>query len=149
MARIHLGKWMEEKDHTIQPLKRKFAQQQDVVTQQVEKMQKLEEYIRIQEEYFADRISESTLQTTVAHKEHQKENERLENADLTKNWAELKVKYEKKKLALLVAEANLLFQQETTNARVSKLRRELAQCEATMGKEKVRLSLKAYKRKSL
>ena len=87
---------MEAKDHDIQQLKRKLEQHQDVATQQEEQMQELEEYIRIQEEYFADRISESTLQTAVAQEEHQKEKERLEsiNADLTKICVELEVKYE-------------------------------------------------------
>ena len=65
MAKIDLGKWMEAKDHAIQQLKRKLAQQ-DVVTQQVEQMQELEEYIRIQEDYFAGRMFESILQETVA-----------------------------------------------------------------------------------
>ena len=86
MAKIDLGKWMEAKDHVIQQLKRKLAQHQNVVTQQVEQMHDLEEYTQIQMEYFLDRISKSTLQTAVAHEEHQKEKERLEaiNANLTK-----------------------------------------------------------------
>ena len=65
-------------------------------------------------EYFAHQISESTLQTVVEHEEHHKEKERLEsiNADLTKNGAGLEAKYEQKRLALLVAEANLMFVQE-------------------------------------
>ena len=50
----------------IQQLKRKLAQEQDVVTQQVDQMQELEEYIRIQEDYFAGRMFESILQATVA-----------------------------------------------------------------------------------
>ena len=110
MARIDLGKWMDAKDRVIQQLKKKLAQQQDVVAQQVEQMQELEEYIQIQEEYFADRMTESILQTTMAHEEHKKEKERLEaiNADLTKNCVELEVKYEQKKLSSLVAEANLM-----------------------------------------
>ena len=110
MAKIDLGKWMEVKDHDIQQLKRKLEQHQDVATQQEEQMQELEEYIWIQEEYFADRMTESILQTTMAHEEHKKEKERLEaiNADLTKNCVELEVKYEQKKLSSLVAEANLM-----------------------------------------
>ena len=86
MAKIDLGKWMEAKDHAIQPLKTKLAEQYDVVAQRVQQMQELEQYIRIQEEYFSDRISKSILQTTLAHEEHQKEKERLEaiNANLTK-----------------------------------------------------------------
>ena len=50
----------------IQQLKRKLAQEQDVVTQQVDQMQELEEYIRIQEDSFAGRMFESILQATVA-----------------------------------------------------------------------------------
>ena len=57
----------------------------------------------------------------------------------------------KKRFPLLIAEANLTSVQETTNTQIFALRRDLAtdQYETTMGKEKVRLSLKAYKRKSL
>ena len=65
-ARTHSSKWMAAKDHAIQQLKRKLAQEQDVVTQQVDQMQELEEYIRIQEDYFAGRMFESILQETVA-----------------------------------------------------------------------------------
>ena len=110
MAKIDLGKWMDAKDRVIQQLKKKLAQQQDVVAQQVEQMQELEEYIRIQEDYFADQMSESILQETVVQEEHQQERERLHatNADLTKFCAKIEVKYEHKWLALLVAEANLM-----------------------------------------
>ena len=91
-------------------------------------MQELEEYIRIQEDYFADQMSESILQETVVQEEHQQEREQLHatNADLTKFCAKIEVKYEHKWLALLVAEANLMSAQETTNTKISKLRRDLA-----------------------
>ena len=65
-------------------------------------MQELEEYIRIQEDYFAGRMFESILQATVAQEEHQHERERLQvaNADLTKNCAKLEVKYEQKEVPI-------------------------------------------------
>ena len=53
---------MEVKDHAIQQVKRKLVQQQDVDVQQGEKMQNLEDYIRIQEDYFAEQMSGSILQ---------------------------------------------------------------------------------------
>ena len=105
LARNDLSKWIEAKDHAIQQLKRKLAQQQDVAVQQTEQMQELEDYIRIQEDYFAERMSESILESTVAQEEHNHEKERLqaENANLLKICAETEVNYEQKRLGLLVA----------------------------------------------
>ena len=96
LARNDLGKWMEAKDHAIQQWKRKLAQQQDVAIQQIEQMQELEDYIRIQEDYFAERMSESILHAIVAQKEHNHGKERLqvENENLINIFAEIEVKYE-------------------------------------------------------
>ena len=96
LARNDLGKWMEAKDHAIQQWKRKLAQQQDVAIQQIEQMQELEDYIRIQEDYFAERMSESILQATIAQEKHNHEKKRLhaDNENLIKICAEIEVKYE-------------------------------------------------------
>ena len=120
--------------------------------QQEEKVQELEEYIQIQEDYFAKKMSKSILQQAVTHEAHEKETEQLEsvNTNLTRICAELEVKYEEKRLALLIAEAKLMSEKGSTEARISERHRELtvAQYRATLGKEKVCDILKAHKLKS-
>ena len=57
-------KWLDAKDDAIQLLKRRLAQQRDETKHQEEKVQELEEYIWIQEDYFMEQMSETELQTT-------------------------------------------------------------------------------------
>ena len=61
-------------------------------------------------------MSESILQATEAQEEHNHDKERLqtENANLIKLCAETEVKYELKRLALIVVEANVISVQEST-----------------------------------
>ena len=95
----------------------------------------------IQEDYFAERMSESILHAIVAQKEHNHGKERLqvENENLINIFAEIEVKYEQKRLSLLVAKANVMLVQETTKHTISDLRRELATTQYTtsMGTKKV------------
>ena len=92
-------------------------------------------------DYFAERMSESILHAIVAQKEHNHGKERLqvENENLINIFAEIEVKYEQKRLSLLVAKANVMLVQETTKHTISDLRRELATTQYTtsMGTKKV------------
>ena len=105
-----------------------MAQQQDETKQHEEKVQELEEYIRIQEDYFVEQITETELQTFDIREAHEKEKEclNLVNVDLTRICTKLEVKYEKKRLELLVAETKLITKQVSAEACITKLRKELA-----------------------
>ena len=94
-------------------------------------------------------MSESILQPTVAQEENHHEKVRLhtENADLIKIGAETEVKYEQRRQTLLVAEANLMSLQETRD--LIQFSTYVESYNLVYRKEKVRLILKAHKRKSL
>ena len=89
----------------------------------------------------------------MAQEEHNHKKKWLlaKNENLIKICEETEFKYEQKRLALLVAEANVMLVQETTKHVISDLRRELATTQYTtsMGTEKVWVILKAHKRKAL
>ena len=86
----------------------------------------MEVYSHIQKEHYADQMAQFVLKKS--------ENE------LTKNYSELEAKYEQKRLALLVAEAKLQFDQGSAKVRLAEMRKALA----TM-QYKVRLILSTHK----
>ena len=49
LAKTKVGKWLDAKDDLIQQLHRKLAQQQEATRQNVEQVEELEEYVKIQE----------------------------------------------------------------------------------------------------
>ena len=63
----------------------------------------------------------------------------------------MQVKYEKKRLELLVGEAKLIQAEGSTNAQITKLRKALASTyyQVSMGEEKVRSIIKGHKLKTL
>ena len=83
--------------------------------------------------------------------EQQKETLDSANRELMKICAQLYVKYEVKCLALLVTDAKLMAEQESADARIMDMRKELAmmQYKVSMGEEKVRRILLVHKEKML
>ena len=114
-----------------------------------ERVAELKLYILVQEEYYADQMLESALQTTEMHMEYTQQRAKLEfeKSELTRKVKVLEAKYEEKRLVLLVAEAKLMSDQGLVNARLVEMRKELAtmQYKVSMGEEKERLILRAHK----
>ena len=52
---------MDAKDDAIQDLKQEIEQQTEDTKQEKEKVEELEEYVRIQEEHYADQLSKLVL----------------------------------------------------------------------------------------
>ena len=150
-AKNEIGKWLDVKNNTIQWLKGQLAHQQDQTNQQIEQVHELEEYISIQENYFADQMSMTELQKEATQEAHEEEKRHLESVitDLRTICTELEVKYEKKWLELQVAKAKLMQIEGSTNMQIAELRKELvvAQYQVSMGEEKVWLIIKAHKSK--
>ena len=109
---------MEAKDNGIQQLKQQLAQQQEENRQRAEQILEIEEYVRIQEDYFVNPMAEAELQTNATQEVHKEEKQQLEsaNTNLQKRCIELEARYEKKRLDLLVAEAKLMQAEGGTNA---------------------------------
>ena len=124
-----------------QQLERKLAQQQDETKQHEEKVQEFEEYIRIQDDYFEEQISEIELHTADIREAHEKGNKYLHSvdADLTRIFTEFDAKYEKTWVELLVGEAKLMTLQGSADVHIAELCKELAatQYQVNMGEEKV------------
>ena len=153
LAKTEINKWLDANDDAIQQLKRQLAQQQDEVRQQLEQTQELKEYICIHEDYFVEQMAKAELQKFVMQTEHDEEKQQLESANinLETNCTEMEVKYEKKRLELLVVEAKLMQAEGSTNAQIVELRKGLvvAQYHVSIGKEKVQPIVKAPKLKTL
>ena len=89
----------------------------------------------------------------MAQEEHNHKKKWLlaKNENLIKICEETEFKYEQKRLALLVAEANVMLVQETMKHTNFDLRRELATTQyiASMVTQEVRVILKAHEKKAL
>ena len=83
------------------------------------------------------------------HMEHEQHKAQLDldKKELAKKYNGLEAKYEEKRLALLVAEVKLMFDQGSAEAPLPKIRKELAtmQYKVSMGEEKVCLLLSSHK----
>ena len=117
-----------------------------------ERVAELKLYILVQEEYYADQMLESALQTTEMHMEYTQQRAKLEfeKSELTRKVKVLEAKYEEKRLVLLVAEAKLMSDQGLVNARLVEMRKELAtmQYPVSMGEDKVQQILMAHKHRN-
>ena len=71
MAKTKVGKWLDAKDAAIQGLKRQLAQQQEEKRKNEEQILELEEYVRTQEDYFANQMVEVELKSTVVQEAHE------------------------------------------------------------------------------
>ena len=74
LVKTEIAKWLEAKDVAIQQPKRQLAQQQEEKRQQEEQILELEEYVRIQDDYFSDHMAKSELKTIVAQEVHEEDN---------------------------------------------------------------------------
>ena len=94
LAKTEISKWLDAKDEAIQWLKRRLVQQQDETKQHEAKVQELEEYIRVQEDYFAERVTEAETKTADIRDAHEKETKcvNLVNDDLTRICVKLEAK---------------------------------------------------------
>ena len=72
MAKTEIRKWLEAKDDLIQHLRRQLAQQEEA-HQQTKQNMELEEYVCIQEAYFAEQMAEKELFLTKLNKVHDQE----------------------------------------------------------------------------
>ena len=69
LAKTEIGKWLDAKDELIQQLRRKLAQQQEAMCQNVEQVEELEEYVNVQIEYFAEEmVGKDTLLNEINEK---------------------------------------------------------------------------------
>ena len=95
--------------------------------------------MRIQENYFSTQLPKAELKATMTQEAHEEEKWQLEsmNSDLQSRFTRLEARYEKKRLDLLIAEANLMQAEGATNAQITDLRKQLAaaQYNASMGEE--------------
>ena len=56
MAQTEFGNQLTEKDNIITGFRRQSAHQQDEIRQAAEQIEELEEYVKIQESYFAEQL---------------------------------------------------------------------------------------------
>ena len=105
--------------------------------------------MRIQEDYFVNQMVEAELKATMTQEAHEEEKWQLEsmNSDLQSRFTRLEARYEKKRLDLLIAEANLMQAEGVTNAQITDLWKQLAaaQYNASMGEEKIKAILNRHK----
>mgnify|MGYP000394388126 CR=1 FL=1 len=62
---------MDAKDDAIQDLKQEIEQQTEDTKQEKEKVEELEEYVRIQEEHYAQNMAKLVLENSEMHTEHE------------------------------------------------------------------------------
>ena len=69
-TQTEFGNQQREKDNIITGLRRQSAHQQDEVWQAAEQIDKLEEYVKIQESYFADQLVAKEMQLSELTEKH-------------------------------------------------------------------------------
>ena len=100
-------------------------------------MEEVEQYVIIQEEHYADQMSQLVLKKIDMHTEYEQHKEQLdlERNELAKMYNALEAKYEEQRLALLVEKAKVMFDQGSAEARLAEMRKELTtmQCKVSHG----------------
>ena len=74
-AQTEFGNQLTEKEDMIRRLRRQSAHQQDEVRQAAEQIEELQEYVKIQESYFADQLVTKEMQLTELTEKHRQEQE--------------------------------------------------------------------------
>ena len=111
LAKTKIGALLDAKENATQESQQQVKRQETQAEQ--EKLEDLEQYVHIQEEHYAKQLSQLVLKKTDMHTEHQQQKQlEVEKNELVQKYSDLEVKYEEKGLALLVAEAKPMFDQE-------------------------------------
>ena len=107
----------------IRRLRRKLAQQQEVACQNAEQIEELEEYIKIQETYFAEQIVTKDMLLTELKEKHSREQEEWTFAKTTleQRSSNVEVVVEQRRLDMLVVQAMLMQAEGETKAQVTNL----------------------------
>ena len=91
-------------------MRRQLAQQQEVARQNAEEIEELEEYVKIQETYFAEQIVTKDMLLTKLNEKHSREQEEWTSAKTTLEQRCFTVEpvSEQRRLELLVVQAKLM-----------------------------------------
>ena len=148
-TQTEFGNQLREKDNIITGLRRQSAHQQDEVRQAAEQIDELEEYVKIQESYFADQLVAKEMQLSELTEKHVQEQAEwtAAKAALEQQCSAIQVVSEQRGLELLVVQAKLMQAEGATKAQVTDLRQALAdaQFRMTMGEDKIRAILRRHK----
>ena len=137
----------------IRRLRRQLAHQQDEAHQTTEHIEELEEYVKIQESYFADQISTKEMLLTKLTEKHRQEQKEWTYAKETpeQRCSNVEAISEQRRQELLVVQAKLMQAEGATKAQITDLRQAVAEVQfrMTMGEEKIRAILRCRKLNTL
>ena len=125
-AQTEFGNQLTEKEDMIRRLRWHFAHKQDEVQQSTEHIEELEEYVKIQESYFANLIVTKEMlltELTELTEKHRQEQEEWTSvkATLEQRCSNVEVVFEQRRLELLVVQAKLMQAEGATKAQITDL----------------------------
>ena len=118
LAQTKFGNQLTEKEDMIRRLRRQSVHQQDEVRHGAEQIEELEEYVKIQESYFADQLVTKEMQLTELTEKHRQEQEEWTSAKtaLEQRCSTMEVFSEQRRLKLLVVQVKLMQAEGATKA---------------------------------